>query len=303
MSDDPNWPRASAWLGGDRLPETVHSLAVIGAPIRRGSISGGRFDLAPTAIRRALERFSTFDVAPPRDIRAVAARDEGDLDVADAAPEEALTPLAGAVGGTLDAFDAIAILGGDNSVTRPACRGLGPRLERIGLVTLDAHHDVRDTSGGLTNGNPVRALIDDGLPGRNVVQIGIQPFANSPEYARFAAASGIRWVAADTVRQDGIEMVFAATLPELAARVDSIYVDLDVDVLDRAFAPACPGARPGGLMPWELQTAARLAGAHPKVRAIDIVEVDPERDRAEATAMAAASFVLAFAAGRARRGS
>ena len=90
-------------------------------------------------------------------------------------------------------------------------------------------------------------------------------------------------------------------LEELETRVDAIYVDLDVDVLDRAFAPACPGSRPGGLTPWEVQAAARICGEHPKVRAIDLTEVDPERDVQEATALAAASFVLSFAAGLSRR--
>jgi formiminoglutamase len=91
--------------------------------------------------------------------------------------------------------------------------------------------------------------------------------------------------------------VMQDALDELAGRADAIYVDLDVDVLDRAFAPACPGARPGGLTPADVQAAARIAGAHPKVRAMDIVEVDPSKDVADVTVLAAASFLLSFAAG------
>jgi Arginase family len=65
----------------------------------------------------------------------------------------------------------------------------------------------------------------------------------------------------------------------------------------RAFAPACPGSKPGGLLPYELVRAARCCGASPKVVAVDIVEVDPEKDIADNTAMAAASCFLAFAEG------
>jgi formiminoglutamase len=299
--DDPNWPRASAWLAGRLKAPPVARLALLGAPLRMGSLSGGRFDLAPGAVREALDRFSTYDAETGMDIGGVAVRDEGDLALAGSSPEEALTPLAGAVGGSLDAIDAVVVLGGDNSVTRPAVRGLGPDLARVGLLTLDAHFDLRDTDGGLSNGNPVRALLEDGLPGQNVIQVGIQPFANSPSYAAVAREAGIRAVTADEVRRRGIETVMRETLDGLAKTVDTVYVDFDLDVLDRAFAPACPGSRPGGLTPMELRAAARACGAHPKVRAVDLVEVDPTQDVADVTVLAAASCLLAFAGGMAAR--
>lgn len=303
MTDDPNWPRASAWLAGDHDPTPRATLQVIGAPVRLGSISGGRFDLAPTAVRSAFERFSTWDGAG-HDVRAVRVRDAGDLAIADKTPADALDEIAGAVGGSLPHSDAVMLLGGDNSITRPGVRGLGTDLERVGLLTLDAHHDLRDTAGGLTNGNPVRALVEDGLPGINIFQVGIQAFANSRAYAEVASDLGIDVVTVEEARSgEGVAAAVASALDHLDRRTDVIYVDLDVDVLDRAFAPACPGSRPGGLAPWELQAAARVCGEHPKVRALDIVEVDPERDVAEATVMTVASLVLAFSAGLCRRSS
>jgi formimidoylglutamase len=297
---DPNWPRASAWIAGEHIPSPVATLQLISAPVRLGSISGGRFDLAPAATREAMTRFSTYDGEV--DVRAVRVRDAGDLDLAAKNPAEALDEIAGAVGGSLPHSDAVLLLGGDNSITYPGVRGLGPDLERIGLLTLDAHHDLRDTTDGLSNGNPVRALLEAGLPGRNVVQIGIQPFANSEAYAQVATDAGIAVMTADDVREVGIVEAVGEALQRLG-ELDAIYVDLDVDVLDRAFAPACPGSRPGGLTPSDLQRAARMCGEEPKVRALDIVEVDPERDVAEATVMTVASLVLGFAAGLARRAS
>jgi arginase family enzyme len=272
---------------------------VLGAPLRVRSLSGGRFDLAPGAVRGALDRFSTFDGKV--DVRSVSVRDAGDLPVHEATPEEALDEIAGAVGTGLSHAEAVLILGGDNSVTRPAVRGLGLSLERVGVVTVDAHHDLRDTRGGLNNGNPIRALLEDGLPGENITQIGIQPFANSEPYAAVAADAGIVVHRVEDVRREGVEPTMRSTLDDLAGRVDAIYVDLDLDVLDRAFAPACPGSRPGGLHPEEVLTAARVAGMHPAVRAVDLVEVDPERDVAETTVLTAAACVLWFASGLARR--
>jgi arginase family enzyme len=78
-------------------------------------------------------------------------------------------------------------------------------------------------------------------------------------------------------------------------------VDLDVDVLDAAFAPACPGARPGGLAPADLLTAARRLGAEPRVAAADLVEVDASADADGRTVMVTAMAALAFAAGVAER--
>jgi formiminoglutamase len=278
----------------------VATLQLIGVPVCLGSISGGRFDLTPGAARVALDRFSTFDGEV--DVRSVRVRDAGDLAIAEKTPEEARDEIAGAVGGSLPHSDAVLLLGGDNSITRPAVRGLGPDLERTGLLTLDAHHDLRDTGGGPTNGNPVRGLLEDGLPGRNIVQIGIQPFANSDVYAGVAADAGITVMTAGDVREVGIVEAMEEALRRLS-ELDAIHVDLDVDVLDRVFAPACPGSRPGGLVPPDLQRVARMCGEEPRVRALDIVEVDPERDVAEATIMTVASLVLSFAAGLVRRGS
>jgi formiminoglutamase len=285
-------------------------VAVLGVPIRLGSISGGRFDLAPAAVRGALGRFSVWD--GERDLRQIGARDLGDLDVADSTPADAFDTISEGVAEARDGTTTgvVVLLGGDNSITRPGVRGiapvrsadgrLDPGLDRVGLLTFDAHHDLRDTEAGMLNGNPVRALLEDGLPGRNIVQVGIQPFANSPDHAAVAREAGITVVTADDVRDRGMRVVVAEALRRLDP-TDAVYVDLDVDVLDRAFAPARPGARPGGLTPGELQTAARACGAHPKVAGIDLVEVDPERDVADSTVLATASFLLAFAGGLATR--
>jgi formiminoglutamase len=352
VTDDPQGPRASAWLQGETFAGVRDRLHIVGIPMRRGSISGGRFDLAPAAIREVLARFSTFDAESGSDVRRLEVHDQGDIPVSDLPPERAMAPVFKGMKGHLRA-SAIVLLGGDNSITRPAVLAFsvgrsflhsalegggdfvevdGPSeefvaeavlvpeeepseddeserlahaedLARIGLLTLDAHHDLRDTDPGLTNGNPIRALLEDGLPGANVAQIGIQPFANSADYSAVAVEAGIHVVTAEQVRAAGIKVVMREALAKLEQVSDAIYVDLDVDVLDRAFAPASPGSRPGGLTPMEVQQAMRLCGAHPKVRAMDVVEVDPERDVADVTVMAAASFVLHFASGLARRGS
>jgi formiminoglutamase len=299
--DDLFWPRASAWLAGEFAPSSSGGLAVIGAPLRLGSITPGRCDLAPAAVRSILRKFSCYDIESDVDLRLLAARDLGDLPLADLKPEDAFEPLRDAVRDALAGADAVAVIGGDNAVTRPGVHGVADAvpnsLENCGLITLDAHFDLRDLSNGLTNGNPVRALLADGLPGQNIVQIGIQPFANSQAYAQVASDAGVTVVTMSQIRAHGVERLLTESLDDLSERVERIYVDLDIDSLDRVFAPATPGSRPGGLTPYELRRAAWLCGAHPLVRAIDLVEVDPTQDVADATVMATASCLLSFASG------
>jgi formimidoylglutamase len=301
ITDDPYWPRASAWLSGEFTPSSSIGLAVIGAPLRLGSITPGRCDLAPDAVRAILRKFSVYDIESDVDLRRLEVRDLGNLDIAESRIEDAFEPIKQAVSGAFKDADAVVLLGGDNSITRPGLRGVADSLdislESCGLITLDAHFDLRDLSSGLSNGNPVRALLADGLPGENIVQIGIQAFANSQAYAQVATDTGITVVTMSQIRAHGVERLLTESLDQLSERVEHIYVDLDVDVLDRIFAPATPGSRPGGMTSYELRRAAWLCGAHPKVRAIDLVEVDPTLDVADATVMATGACLLSFASG------
>lgn len=289
--EDPYWPRASTWLG---RTAGEPRFAVLGVPLNI-SITPGRCDLAPGAIRAVLRRYSTWDYQGMRDVADLAAADRGDL--ADPNPEAIAAHVAEAAGSVL------AILGGDNGLTRPAFQGMavgrGLRLADCGLITVDAHLDLRSLDLGAINGNPVRGLLADGLPGENIVQIGPQDFTNSAVYAQVAAEAGIRVVPRHRVRD--LAVTFAEELERLAGRVGAVYVDLDLDALDRAYAPGCPGARPGGFTPADMFAVARIAGAHPQVEVVDLVEFDPTADVADTTALVAAAVLLHFAAGIASR--
>lgn len=297
LHHDPFWPRASAWLEGDFRPEAERRLGVVGLPSGLGSITPGRCDLAPAAVRKALARFSQFDIATPANLARLAVQDFGDAAIADLSIEAAFPAASTAVQAAVSATDAIVILGGDNSITRPGVHGLGVPLERVGLITIDAHLDLRDVSNGLSNGNPIHALLLDGLPGGQIWQIGIQSFANSAAYAGLAEQAGIHFVPMREVHARSLEFVLNCALDDLNKCVDAIYIDLDLDVMDRVFAPGCPGSRPGGLTPNDIIQASRMAGECPRVRAMDLVELDPTLDVNDATTMTAAMCLLSFAGG------
>ena len=298
MADDPNWPRASEWLArNDPDPRLV----VVGCPTSAASISPSEAWRTPAALREVLAKFSTFDGENGIDLNELSVADAGDWPLEKLSAADAIAEIEGRAE-ELEHGPVYAFFGGDNVITYPLVKGMwkGP-LDKIGVLTLDAHHDVRSTEDGITNGAPIRALIETGLLGMNITQIGIHSFANSAAYREWVDDQVIRVFTMNDVDERGIESVVDEALDDLAGRCDAIYVDIDIDVLDRAFAPGCPGSRPGGMTPRQLATAARMAGRHPAVVAADFVEVDATADVNNTTLMAMASTFLAFAAGVASR--
>lgn len=245
----------------------------------------------------SLAHFSTFDVAHRRDLRALRIEDLGDLSLRRLDAQHARKLLVERLQEARPGTDAVIVLGGNNSVTRPCCLAMEPNLKRCGLLTLDAHLDLRRLDRGLNNGNHVRALLRDGLPGENIVEVGIQSFANSKPYFSVAQDAGITVVPLEEVCDRGIKQVIVRAFDMLAERVDSIAVDVDLDVLDRAHAPGTAGARPGGLTPLQLRQAAYQCGLQRKVRTLDLVELDPTKDSDGVTSLSAAVCLLSFASG------
>lgn len=246
-------------------------VALIGAPLNERSLTPGRCDLAPKAFRAVLPRFSTYDVETGQDL-TTRVHDAGDIPLKAVTPSDAFAPVRDAV--AAQAGRALTVLiGGNNAITRPGAHGLG--LDRVGVLTLDAHFDLRDTDQGLTNGNPIQALLEDGLAGERISQIGLAPFANTRRAHDKAKAAGISVRTARECREAGLATIVAEELYRLSALCDVLYVDFDIDVIDRSQWPASPGARPGGVSVHDFFAAARVVGAHSKVRAVDLTEYDP----------------------------
>jgi formimidoylglutamase len=296
--NDPQWPRADIWLAQDHPdPEIL----VVGVPSSRASLSPSRADLTPLELRRRLSRFSTYHSEWGIDFGSVTVRDQGNWPVSELDMHQiprAIEQLAG----ELKPAPLTLFLGGDNAITRPLVNAQSKHSTRVGLVIFDAHHDVRTLDLGPSNGAPVRGLIEeDGLPGPNVAQIGIHSFANSAGYRAYCEEQGVTVLTVADIEQRGIGSVVEDALTVLTVKCDVIYVDVDVDVLDRAHAPACPGARPGGMSIRDLAEGVRRCARHPKVTAMDFVEVDAEADRDGLTLDGMAHLLLSAVAGYAER--
>ena len=286
LPHDPLWPRASSVItahDGSRVDALI-----VGVPASATSISETGADATPGAIRKALARYSIAHSDSKVKLEKVKIADAGDVISPDIDEDATISLLRSAqLKSTL-----LIALGGDNSITYATHMG----SEATGLITLDAHYDLRD---GISNGSPVRRLIEAGLSGKRVVQIGIADFSNSPEYAARAKEYGITVIPRSQLR--------GANLPEIWSRAlaiagDRIHVDFDMDVCDRSVVPACPAAAPGGISADEIRQFAFLAGSSKSVISMDITEIDSTKDSDdERTARLAALVILEAIAGLSTR--
>jgi formiminoglutamase len=271
MNLDPNWPRATELFTGD--PNAV--VALLGIPANQTSISPTRADTTPKAVRDALLRFSTYCTSHNQDLRELAVFDAGNVNEPDYAEgeqrvHEKLKELTNKF---------VIAVGGDNSITYSVATGIwGSQINSAGLITFDAHHDLRD---GESNGSPVQRLVKAGLKGANIVQIGIADFSNSPQYAQRAKEYGITVISRSEIRDRSAQSVIAQALEIAGSAGGPIHVDFDVDVCDRSVVPGCPAAAPGGISADEFRKFAYLIGNSPQVTSVDFTEVDAEADSAD----------------------
>lgn len=307
LPHDPLWPRAGDWPLPEALPVDARAdLAIIGVPAHATSLSATNAHATPAAVRDALRRYSAAlipDRSLPEAGRQMASDLGGVVDLGDViepdSPQGEGRTIA-TVARALDIARVALAIGGDNSITVATALGAwGDSLPLAGLITLDAHYDLRD---GISNGSPVRRLVEAGLDPVRIVQIGIADFANSVHYANRAAELGITVIHLDELRRRPLDDVMAEALEIAGAAGGPIHLDIDVDVCDRSVAPGCPASVPGGLQAWELRTLVRRALQDERVRSVDIAEVDALADTADGrTVRLAALCVLETLAGIALR--
>jgi arginase family enzyme len=281
-----DWPNLSELLltDGEAVP-----IGLVGAPLAAGSVTPGTCDEAPALLRRTLKRIGRYDVEIGRSL-FTPIRDRGDVSLEGMSIEQATDPIREAVAASLADHALTLLAGGNNAITRPAVLALGMPLDKVGLITLDAHFDMRELDDGLSNGNPVRALMEDGLPGRNIAQIGLASFANTAKMHRDALAAGNLVVSIEEVQRDGIRKAVQLAMDHMA-HADAIVLDCDIDVIDRSQMPAAPGARPGGMNVSDFYWAVRRFASDQRVRVIDLTEWDPSLDPSDLSALTAARWV------------
>jgi agmatinase len=199
------------------------------------------------------------------------------------------------------------ILGGDHGITWPCATAVADAYGhgKVGIVHFDAHADTApDMRGSLHgHGTPMRRLIESGaVPGRNFVQVGLRGYWPDPPVLEWMEERQMRTHFMAEIRKDGFDAVLARAVEEALDTADHLYISLDVDVADPAFAPGTGTPEPGGLTTAEVLRAVRRLAAEVGMVGMDVVEVSPPYDVGpNITALFARRAVLEALTGTAMR--
>ncbi|HET9409994.1 MAG TPA: agmatinase [Candidatus Sulfotelmatobacter sp.] len=212
--------------------------------------------------------------------------DCGDLELP-SAPEAAAKAIEHAVARTLQLGHPLISLGGDHSITYPILRGFHSRFPNLTILHFDAHPDLYDNlCGRLSHATPFARIMEERLA-RRLVQVGIRTL-NQHQH--------------EQAKRFGVEIISMRNFgkaPRLKVK-GPLYISLDIDVLDPAFAPGISHYEPGGMSVREVLNVIQSVRA--LIVGADIVEYNPVRDREDQTAMVAGKFLKEIAAAMLRGG-
>jgi agmatinase len=251
-------------------------VAIVGAPTDDlvSDRPGTRF--APRAIRAASCPPGPHLEARVDALRELSVVDFGDAPVIPADPERSHAAIEALVGEVVDAGAIPVVLGGDHSITDAGLRAVARRRGPLGLVHFDTHTDTGTEVFGVerSHGTPMYRLVRDGhVDPRRYVQIGLRGYWPGEEELAWQAEHEITSFFMHDVRTLGIEHVVGRALEIVGA--GPVFVSVDIDVLDPAFAPGTGTPEPGGLTTLELLGAVRAAGERLDVVGADLVEIIP----------------------------
>lgn len=244
--------------------------------------------LAPPRIRKVLHSGAANLCAEDGNDLAADSRwqDVGDLALAEGV--DALAQIESTFKDLLERGSRVLALGGDHTITYPILRGYGPRYKNLTVLHLDAHPDLYDELEGnrYSHGCPFARIMEENLVDR-LVQVGIRTL--NPHQRAQAERFGV----------EVVEM--QQWQPDLDLKLDGpLYLSLDMDVLDPAFAPGTSHREPGGLSTREVLRL--IQGLDAPIVGADLVEFNPKRDPVGITAMAAAKLLKEILAAMLRSG-
>ncbi|HJM94601.1 MAG TPA: agmatinase, partial [Candidatus Marinimicrobia bacterium] len=276
-------------------------IAIIGAPVDMGVVGRPGARYGPRAIRQAdywpkpakssnLYHLN-LEVFPLKKMNVV---DFGDANCPPSSLEKSHEAVEKKVTEALDADAIPIVLGGDHSITLPSATAVAKKYGygNVGMVHFDAHADTRESSYGdvlIGHGSPMRRLIESGaIPGKNFVQIGLRGPWPPPVDQKWMKDQGMRWHLMAEIEKKGFDEVLEMAISEALDGPDKLYISVDVDVMDPAFAPGTGTPEPGGISSLELLRAIREIVLSKGMVAMDVVEVAPIYDQpGDITAQAA----------------
>ncbi len=282
-----------------RLPATRElknvDVAVMGVPFDSGTSyrTGTRF--GPRKIREASLMIwghnSTLNVTPLKKLKVV---DYGDVSVIPTSIEYTMTAITKAASEIIETGTTLITLGGDHSIALPLLRAHAKKHGPVSLVHIDAHIDTWEAefeAVPYSHGTPFRYALQEGLIREGeYMQIGIRgPVSGENDYED-AKELGARIVTIHEVMEKGVKEV----LREVHERMKGpLYVSIDIDSVDPAYAPGTGTPEVGGLSSYQLLQLVR--GLHGlDLIGFDLVEVSPPYDHGDITAILASNIAFEY---------
>lgn len=296
----------------EKARESPIDIAIVGVPqdegVKRNKGREGA-QKAPMEIRRALYKLTPF---VPDEMSAAAGNkrlsslrifDLGDVLLGETL-EETHDRLETVVATLMDHRIIPIVLGGGHDISYPNFRGFSRTAKRVGVVNIDTHLDYRPAVPMRHSGTSFRLMLDEPasvLAPQNIVEFGIQPFANVEAHYRAMLERGTRIMMLDEIRKNGFAPAFAGALRIAADGTERTMVSFDIDAVRSSDAPGVSAPSPTGFFAEEILQAAFECGTSSHVGMIDIAEVNPNFDVDNRTAKLAALVVMHFLSGFCRR--
>jgi len=270
-------------FSGFQKPFEKADYTILGVPFDVTSTyrTGARF--GPNAIRQASLNIETYSFRTDIDIEDLQLHDLGDLDTS-TDTEKTLERLELVIKDILEAGKTPVTIGGEHTITLGIMKGLGDKASKTAIVSFDAHLDLRDEFMGLKRSHTtfMRRLNEEAKPAK-IIEVGTR--AVCKEELDYAEKAGIEFFTARQIRTEGSERI-AKKLMEKLARYKNVYLSVDMDILDPAYAPAVQNPEPEGV---ETHTLLDILCniCDKRVRGFDVVEVAPNYDHGTSAIQAA----------------
>ena len=253
---------------------------ILGAPLDDTSSfrPGSRF--APSSVRTMSRVLEEYSVYRRKDLRDIAFYDAGDLILPPGDAGFSLDTIAGAVTSLLKMGKKPFLIGGEHTITLGAVRGCLEQYSQLAVIFIDAHADMRPSYQGVSISHASVAYSLLQLKGVNLYQFGIRS-ADREETALLRGEGPLPFSLLEPL---------AAALPHL--KDAHLYITLDIDVVDPAFAPGVTAPEPGGVSSRELlEIFNYLEPLKERVVAFDLVEICPPHDPSQVTALLGAKIL------------
>ncbi len=232
--------------------------------------------------------------------------DYGDAAIDFESTHRSIEPVRGLVREVAETGTVPFVIGGDHALMYPDVAAMADVYGKgkIGIVHFDAHYDAGSFGIGhnLTHGTPVRRLIEQGhVRGENFIQVGLRGYMPGADDLAWMRDQGLRYHFMAEVEKHGWAHVMERALAEAAEGTDYLYISLDIDVLDPAYAPGTGTPEPNGLTPRELFPLLRRLGAENNLIGVELVELNPLVDPTYVTPLVANRCVREILTGMAMR--